>query len=138
MRILLQSRDGWVLIVNRGTGQWGTDRDAALDIGRVSLASRTMAEAEETLTIHLIPEAGKPASGYAEIALSRMSNAPVKSPDAALRLASEMVSRTNTACAIPRESWCNSFAAPLRGSTWQASEATDLALSGDVCNNLRA
>ncbi len=64
---LLQSRDGWALIVNRGTGQWGTDRDAALDVGRASLSARTMAEAEESLTIHLVPEAGKPSSGYAEL-----------------------------------------------------------------------
>jgi hypothetical protein len=59
---------GWQLIVNRGTGQWGTDRDASKDIGRVALASRTLAEPEESLTIYLVPNAPQPRSGYAELA----------------------------------------------------------------------
>src|SRR6202008_2096765 len=35
---------GYALIVNRGTGQWGTDHDATKDIGRVALVGRAMAE----------------------------------------------------------------------------------------------
>jgi hypothetical protein len=61
------TKDGWQMIVNRGTGQWGTDRDAKQDIGRVPLTARTLAEAEESLSIYLVPEAGRPASGYAEL-----------------------------------------------------------------------
>ena len=64
---ILYSSKGWQLVVNRGTAQWGTDRDAAKDFGRVSLAARTMAEPEESLTIHLVPESAKPGSGYAEL-----------------------------------------------------------------------
>src|SRR5467141_4962391 len=37
---ILYGRTGYSLIVNRGTGQWGTDRDAAKDVGRITLASR--------------------------------------------------------------------------------------------------
>ena len=64
---VLYAPSGWSLIVNRGTAQWGTDYDAKRDLGRVRLTSRTMAEPEETLTIHLVPEAARPATGYAEL-----------------------------------------------------------------------
>jgi hypothetical protein len=64
---VLYNASGWSLIVNRGTGQWGTDYDAKRDLGRVRLTSRTMTEPEETLSIYLVPEAAKPATGYAEL-----------------------------------------------------------------------
>ena len=64
---ILYARTGYALIVNRGTGQWGTDRDPAKDIGRVALVSRTMAEAESALSIYLVPEAPQPGTGYAEL-----------------------------------------------------------------------
>lgn len=64
---ILYARTGYSLIVNRGTGQWGTDRDPAKDIGRVPLTSRTMAEAESALSVYLVPEAPQPGTGYAEL-----------------------------------------------------------------------
>jgi hypothetical protein len=64
----LYTGTGWQLIVNRGTGQWGTDHDPSKDIGRVTLASRTMAEPEETFTIYLVPNSPRPRTGYAELA----------------------------------------------------------------------
>lgn len=64
---VLYARSGYTLIVNRGTGQWGTDRDAAKDVGRVALTSRTMPEAESSLTIYLVPDAPQPGTGYAEL-----------------------------------------------------------------------
>jgi Protein of unknown function (DUF2911) len=64
---VLYDRNGWQLIVNRGTAQWGTDRDASKDFGRVALSPRTMAEPEEALSIYLIPDSEQPASGYATI-----------------------------------------------------------------------
>ena len=64
---ILYSRAGYALIVNRGTGQWGSDRDPAKDVGRVALASRTMAEPEPTLSIYLVPESPQPGTGYAEL-----------------------------------------------------------------------
>jgi DUF2911 family protein len=64
---ILYGRPGYSLIVNRGTGQWGTDRDAAKDVGRIALASRTMAEPEPSLSIYLVPDAPDPKTGYAEL-----------------------------------------------------------------------
>jgi hypothetical protein len=34
---LLNGTSGWQLIVNRQTGQWGTDYDATHDLGRTDL-----------------------------------------------------------------------------------------------------
>jgi len=64
---LLNSTNGWSLIVNRGTGQWGTDRDPAKDIGRVALTPRTLGEPEDALTVYLVPDSPNPRSGYAEL-----------------------------------------------------------------------
>lgn len=64
---VLYTRAGWQLIVNRGTGQWGTDYDATKDVGRVALASRTRPLAEETLSIYLVPDAPDPRTGYANL-----------------------------------------------------------------------
>jgi len=64
---VLYTRSGWQLVVNRGTGQWGTDYDASKDVGRVSLAARTLAEPEGSLTIYLVPDAVQPTTGYADL-----------------------------------------------------------------------
>ena len=64
---ILYSNTGWTLVVNRATGQWGTDYDAKQDLGRVRLTARALPEAEETLTVYLVPESGRPTSGYAEL-----------------------------------------------------------------------
>jgi DUF2911 family protein len=64
---VLYSRTGYALIVNRGTGQWGTDHDATKDIGRVALTSRTMAEAEPSLSIYLVPDSPDPTTGWANL-----------------------------------------------------------------------
>jgi hypothetical protein len=64
---VLDSAGTFRLIVNRQTAQWGTDYDATRDLGRVPLAVRTLAEPEETLTIHLVPESARPAQGYADL-----------------------------------------------------------------------
>ena len=64
---VLYGKTGYALIVNRGTGQWGTDRDATKDLGRVALTSRTMAEAEPSLSIYLIPDSPDPTTGYANL-----------------------------------------------------------------------
>lgn len=64
---LLQGRDGWRLVVNRGTGQWGTDYDQSRDVGRATLVARPLAEPEESLGIYLVPESAKPSTGYAAL-----------------------------------------------------------------------
>jgi DUF2911 family protein len=65
--LVLYTRAGWQLVVNRRTGIWGTDYDRARDVGRIPLTSRTLAEPEESLTIYLVPESARPAQGYAEL-----------------------------------------------------------------------
>jgi hypothetical protein len=65
---VLYTGSAWQLIVNRGTGQWGSDRDASKDVGRVALASRALAEPEESMTVYLVPNSPQPRSGYAELA----------------------------------------------------------------------
>jgi hypothetical protein len=64
---LLRTADRWQLIVNRGTGAWGTEYNPADDVGRVTLAARTRAEPEETLTLYLVPDSPRPSSGYADL-----------------------------------------------------------------------
>jgi DUF2911 family protein len=64
---VLYTRTGWQLIVNRGTGQWGTDYDATKDLGRVPLTARPLAEPEGSLTIYLVPDAAQPTTGYADL-----------------------------------------------------------------------
>ena len=64
---ILYSAKGWQLIVSRATAQWGTDYDAAKDLGRIALAARTLSEPEESLTMYLIPESARPGTGYAEL-----------------------------------------------------------------------
>ena len=63
---LLDAPSGWSLIVSRATGEWGTDYDASKDLGRVPLAARTMAEAEPSLSVYLVPEA-RPGAGTAAL-----------------------------------------------------------------------
>jgi hypothetical protein len=64
---LLYGKAGWQLIVNHGTAQWGTDYDAAKDLGRVNLSAKQLSEPEESLSVYLVPEAAKPGTGYAEL-----------------------------------------------------------------------
>lgn len=64
---LLYSASGWTLVVNRATGQWGSDYDASRDVGRVRLSARPLAEPEEALSVYLVPESARPASGYADL-----------------------------------------------------------------------
>ena len=65
---VLRTATAWQLIVNRGTAAWGTEYDPADDVGRITLAARTRAEAEESLTIYLVPDAPRPGTGYADLA----------------------------------------------------------------------
>ena len=65
--LLHDAKDTWQLIVNSQTAQWGTDRDPARDIGRVTLTASTMKDNEETLVISLIPDSPNPRSGYANL-----------------------------------------------------------------------
>lgn len=57
----------WELIVNSQTAQWGTDYDASKDLGRTTFTATRMATPEEALSIYLVPNAARPASGYAAL-----------------------------------------------------------------------
>jgi hypothetical protein len=52
----LPARDGWKLIVNRQTGQWGTDYHADRDLVRVDLRVETLPAPVELLTVGIEPE----------------------------------------------------------------------------------
>jgi hypothetical protein len=54
----LPSRSGWKLIINRQTGQWGTEYDRAQDLARVDLTSSRAAQVAEQFTIAVEPAGG--------------------------------------------------------------------------------
>ena len=51
----IPARDGWTLIVNRQTGQWGTDYDKTQDVGRTPMRVATLSEPVEQFTIAIEP-----------------------------------------------------------------------------------
>lgn len=53
----LPSRDGWKLIVNRQTGQWGTEYHPEQDLARIDLQRRPAAPSVEQFTIRIDPTA---------------------------------------------------------------------------------
>lgn len=55
--------DGWTLIVNRQSGQWGTQYDAARDLVRIPMRVRTLASPVEAFTMWLVPAGAGPARG---------------------------------------------------------------------------
>ncbi len=65
----LPSKAGWKLIINRNTGQWGTEYDAKHDLARVDLTVRKLQSPVESFSIWLIPSTAKgPASGELRMA----------------------------------------------------------------------
>jgi hypothetical protein len=52
----LPSQEGWKLIINRQTGQWGTEYDAAQDLVRIDMRTRRLDAAVEAFTIKLEPQ----------------------------------------------------------------------------------
>ena len=73
----LPSESGWQLIVNRQTGQWGTDHDPTQDLGRVRMDRTTLNDLVESFTVWIIPsvsapgEPPRPASGVMRFAWER-------------------------------------------------------------------
>ena len=47
----LPTETGWTLIVNKQTGQWGTEYDAKQDFGRVALKKSQLADKVETMVL---------------------------------------------------------------------------------------
>ncbi|HSU15101.1 DUF2911 domain-containing protein [Longimicrobium sp.] len=54
----LPTQSGWKLIVNRQTGQWGTEYDAAQDLARIDMQTRRIDTPLEEFTVRLEPQAG--------------------------------------------------------------------------------
>jgi hypothetical protein len=64
----LPTRRGWTLIINKNTGQWGTEYDAQHDLVRVPLRVRQLRDPVESLHIALVPaSATAPATGQLRI-----------------------------------------------------------------------
>lgn len=60
----LPSGSGWKLIINKNTGQWGTEYTEAQDLARVNLTRAMLQSPVESFTVWLIPtspQAGKAA-----------------------------------------------------------------------------
>ena len=54
----LPGEDQWKLILNKQTGQWGTEYDQSKDLARVDLTKKTLSAPVDQLTIALEPGAG--------------------------------------------------------------------------------
>ncbi len=52
----IPSPTGWKLIVNKNTGQWGTDYDAQYDLARVDMTVEKLPQAVEQFTIAIEPK----------------------------------------------------------------------------------
>jgi hypothetical protein len=59
----LPTRSGWKLIINKNTGQWGTDYLQEHDLARVDLRSRQLREPLDSFSIWLVPEVERSATG---------------------------------------------------------------------------
>ncbi len=58
----------YLLIINRNTGQWGTEYAADKDLARVELKATTLPQAMESLQISLVPPMQGPPAGALTIA----------------------------------------------------------------------
>lgn len=47
----LPTKDRWMLIINKQTGQWGTDYSKEQDLGRVEMKSKTLSGTQEVMSI---------------------------------------------------------------------------------------
>jgi hypothetical protein len=59
----LPSRSGWKLIINKNTGQWGTDHLPEHDLARVDLRARQLREPLDSFSIWLVPDVERNAQG---------------------------------------------------------------------------
>jgi hypothetical protein len=64
----LPSRSGWKLIINKQTGQWGTEYNAGQDLARVDMRVRALRDPQESFTMWLAPAAGAAPRGTLRLA----------------------------------------------------------------------
>ena len=55
----IPDRDSWTLIINRVSGQWGTDYDKSQDLARVPMKVTTLEESVEQFTIAIAPNGSR-------------------------------------------------------------------------------
>ena len=67
---LLPAADGWTLVVNRGTGITGLERDSTLDLGRVPMRMETLPTPAEQLTIEVAPAQDGQASATGTLSIA--------------------------------------------------------------------
>ena len=56
---LPSEKDAWMLIVNKQTGQWGTEYDQSKDLGRTAMTQNALASPQESMTISFENTKGK-------------------------------------------------------------------------------
>ena len=59
----LLGRSDWKLVINRQTGQWGTEYDATRDVARVNMTLRQSPAPAESFTMTLVPSGTAPLEG---------------------------------------------------------------------------
>lgn len=67
----LPTRSGWKLIINKNTGQWGTEYLQEHDLARVDLRTRQLREPLESFSIWIVPDVERNAQGGISGGLSR-------------------------------------------------------------------
>jgi hypothetical protein len=65
------SRTGWTLIINKNTGQWGTDYLPEHDLARVDLRVRQLREPLDSFSIWLVPDVERNPQGGISGGLAR-------------------------------------------------------------------
>lgn len=79
----LPTAQGWTLIVNRQTGQWGTQYDASRDLVRVPMRTTALREPVEKFTISLEPGAARGAGTLAMAWERTRVSVPIRTQPAA-------------------------------------------------------
>ena len=67
----LPGEKAWKLIVNRQTGQWGTEYDPRMDLARIDMKVETRVDSLEAFTISFLPE--DPFRGSLRISWERLT-----------------------------------------------------------------
>jgi hypothetical protein len=68
----IRTDKGYDLIINRNTGQWGTEYDQTKDLARVPLTARTLGETRESLQIALVPAGDQAPKGTLTLAWGKL------------------------------------------------------------------
>ncbi len=68
----VREKGQYFLIINRNTGQWGTEYDKSKDLVRVPLTARALHETQESLQIAMVPPMQGPPAGAFTIAWGQL------------------------------------------------------------------